>query len=206
MSPAAGYGYPAGALILGLPPSSSLQPPASSLHPYRLTPGAGRYAGAELLHAPAAQLQRAVLSVVEAEAPLHFADLAARVAGLWATRTGTRILARIQAACAQAEHDGLLRRRGDFVYSPTRAVEVRARSGTRIPPERIAPEEYREAVLGLLRGGESYTRQALTAEVRDLLGYSRAGPALEAAVAAQVDALLAEGLAGEASAGIALRR
>ena len=172
---------------------------------YQRAAGESRYTG-ELLRAPAAQLQRAVMRVVNTEAPLHTSDLAARVAAQWGTRLGARITARILDACAAAERDGLLRLRGDFVWGPSDEVQPRSRRGSGIPPERMAPEEYRAAILLLIDTGQSFTRPDLTNEVRALFGYGRATPALEASVAAQVDALLAEGIAGEGSGGITKRR
>jgi hypothetical protein len=76
----------------------------------------------------------------------------------------------------------------------------------RIPAERIAPEEYREAAVQVLRAATGgLPRKELTAQVRSMLGFSRTGARLEQAIGAAVDALLAEGTCGEASTGIRLR-
>ncbi len=175
-----------------------------AVKPYRFASRDAPYSG-EFLAARNEQIQRAIVTVVEAEAPLPFADLAARVAAMWDSRLGARITARIREACQQAERNGLLKQRGDFVHSATRPAAARSRSGTRLTPEHIAPEEYRAAVLLILGTGHAFTRAELIGEVRALFGYGRATPALEAATTAQIDALLAEGVAGEASAGVALR-
>jgi hypothetical protein len=171
-----------------------------------MTPGEGRHAGAELLDAPLGQLAQAVVAVVETEAPLHVADLTARVAGLWGTRAGSRIAARIAEACTAAERDGRVQRRGDFLWSPSGRCVVRSRAGTRIPADRIAPEEYEAAVLAVLAGGHGFARPQLVTEVRALLGFGRTGPALDEAIGAAIDALLADGTVGEGGAGVRLRR
>jgi hypothetical protein len=125
---------------------------------------------------------------------------------MWGAGLGTRIQARIDEALGQAQRAGLLAVRGDFIYRPNQPVVVRNRNGTKIPPERVAPEEYHEALLTILRTGHGFTRDQLINEVRALLGFGRATAALEAAVTTQIDALLEEGVAGEGSAGIALRK
>jgi len=145
------------------------------------------------------------VKVVESEAPIHEADLISRVAGMWDTRAGSRIQARIREAAQAAERDRLIRRHGDFYWNSGERCVARSRAGTRIPADRIAPEEYQEAVLAILSTGHGFTRPQLTSEVRTLLGFGRASPALEEGVNAAVDRLLAAGRAGEASTGIRLR-
>ncbi|MCC6191720.1 MAG: DUF3320 domain-containing protein, partial [Anaerolineales bacterium] len=178
---------------------------------YRFAPGEGRLVGRDLLDAPASQLQNAVARVVAAEAPVHLEDLVARVAGLWAVRAGSRIRARILDAAQSAAAEGRLVLRGDFAWQPDNAwhpdaaLAVRSRAGTRIPAERIAPEEVRAAVLRILGAGYGFPRPALVNEVRALFGYGRASDTLTAAVEAALAALLAEGVVGEGSAGLTLR-
>jgi very-short-patch-repair endonuclease len=186
-----------------VPETPYARPPAAT---YRMAPGAGQFAGSELLDAPMTQLARAVLSVVEAEAPLHESDLIGRVAAMWDTRAGSRIQARIRDAARLAERDRLVRRRGEFYWNSEEECLVRSRAGTRIPADRIAPEEYEQAVLAVLATGHGFTRPQLTGEVRALLGYGRTGAALDEAVNGAVDRLLSRGAVGEASTGIRLRR
>jgi hypothetical protein len=177
-----------------------------SAEPYRIAEGQGQFAGSELLEAPMTQLARAVVKVVEVEAPVHEADLVGRVAGMWGSRPGSRIQARIREAAQSAERDRLVRRRGQFYWNSADRVVVRSRAGTKIPADRIAAEEYEEAILTILGSGHGFTRPQLTSEVRSLLGFGRTGAALDEAVNAAVDRLLATGRLGEASTGIRLRR
>ncbi|MFL5582052.1 MAG: DUF3320 domain-containing protein, partial [Gemmatimonadaceae bacterium] len=174
--------------------------------PYALTPGEGRYAAQELLDAPLSQVVKAIESVVAHESPVHEADVLARVAAMWGTRLGARIQAHVRSALGVAERSGSVRRRGELLWGPSDAVRVRSRAGTKIPAERIAPEEYRAAVLLVLGGGHGFSRAQLVTEVRAVLGYGRTGAALDEAIGGVIDALLAEGVVGEASTGIRLRR
>ena len=171
-----------------------------------MTPGEARYAGAEIVEAPLSQLVRAVVSVVETESPVHETDLFGRVAGMWGSRVGSRIQARLREACRVAEQEKRIRRRGQFYWGGAHTCTVRSRAGTRIPADRIAPEEYREAVLAVLASGHGFSRAQLINEVRAMLGFSRTGAALDEAIGAAIDGLMAEGRLGEASTGIRLRR
>jgi hypothetical protein len=174
--------------------------------PYVVTPGEGRHAGADLLTAPTSQLLGALREVVATEAPIHEAELVARVAGMWGTRVGARIQARILEVCRAAERDGIVRRRERFLWDGSDAAPPRSRTGLRMPAERIAPEEYEEAVRAVLAGGHGFARGPLTTEVRAVLGFSRTGAALDEAIGAAIDALLASGALGEGSAGLRLRQ
>ena len=190
----------------GDPPPPDL--PAPRAQPYRMADTTPRWAtGTDILAAPQSLLLMALREVVDAEAPLHVDDAAARVAAMWGlARTGSRIEARIAQAMEAARAQGILQRRGEFVHAPDGAVAVRSRREVKIPAERIAPEEYREAALQVLRAApEGLPRKELTAQVRSMLGFSRTGARLDQAVGVALDALLADGTCGEASTGIRLR-
>jgi very-short-patch-repair endonuclease len=193
---------PAFAVAASVPPDEYARPVAA---PYVFADGEGRYAGRELLGEPTAAIASAVASVVEVESPVHVDDVIARVAGMWDTRAGTRIHARIVEACKLAERQHLVERRGDFLQHPGRDVAVRSRAGTRIPADRIAPEEYRAALMQVLAGGHGFARPALVTEVRSVLGFARTGAALDEAIGSALDAMLAEGVLGEGSTGVRLR-
>jgi very-short-patch-repair endonuclease len=175
-----------------------------SVPAYRFAPGEGQYRSA-FLAAPEAQLRRAILKVVSVEAPLHQEDLAARVAGQWGQRLGSRIRARIESSLADLARQREVQRRGEFVYLPGGEVRARSRHGTRIPAERVAPEEYRAAILLALSTGHSFTPAGLTREVRALLGYGRTSEHVQQAVEAQMRQLLEEKVVGEGSLGLTLR-
>lgn len=174
--------------------------------PYEFASDTPVYAGQQLLAAPTATVAQAILSVIEAEAPLHVKDLTSRVAAMWGQRTGNSIIAKIgQIAHALEEHKRL-EIRGEFVWKSSGEFSVRSRKETGIPAERIASEEIGEAILQVLRAGNGFTRQELVNEARAVFGFSRTGLALQQAIDSAIDNLLAKDLVGEGSLGIALRR
>src|SRR5215218_122421 len=175
---------------------------------YAFTPGEGQYAGGDILNTPLNQLVNAVVQVVTIESPVHRAELVARVTGMWGTRAGARIQASIDDACAAAERALLVERRGEFFWAPgaNGACSARSRTGTRLAADRIAPEEYRAAILAILEQGHTFSQAQLTSEVRSILGYSRTGALLDEAISTAIASLLREGRIGEASTGIRLRR
>lgn len=187
---------------------TSSQPQASPARmqasPYVFAETPILYAGQDLSIAPASLISQAIDQIVSIEAPLHIIDLAARVAARWDCLVSAKRMNRIRAVAEMSAGRGRIHLRGDFVYdaSSTGSVPVRQRAGTKIPPERIAPEEYREAILMVLRAGDGLERKLLTNHVRALFGFSRTGPNLEAAIGAAIDALLADEVVGEGSTGI----
>jgi very-short-patch-repair endonuclease len=173
--------------------------------PYVMASGENQYAGSDILFAPESQLAQAITTIVETEGPIHEADLLSRVAGMWGTRAGARIAGRIRGAARTAEQSGLIRRRGDFFWNRGGSCTVRSRGGTRIPGDRIAPEEYETAVLQVLEGGHGFTEVQLVNEVRSVLGYSRTGAALEEGINNAIESLLFRKMIGKGSVGIQRR-
>jgi hypothetical protein len=175
--------------------------------PYVVTTAGAYYLNAPLLAAPLGDVVKACVLVIETESPIHQVDLAARVAAMWGQRAGPRIQSRIMEACQSAENSGVIQRRGDFFWSILSAekLPVRSRFGTKIPANRVAPEEYREAITLILAKGHSFSRQELVKEVRAIFGFSRTGAILDEAINREVDFLLQSGRVGEGSTGIRLR-
>ena len=158
------------------------------------------------LDAPTAQLAQAILQIVEIESPIHFKDLTIRAATAWGTRTGSRITNRIAEIVQFLQQANRLSLRGDFIWKLNGDVQLRSRNGTQIPAERIAPEEVQEAILQVLRAGQSgFTRPELVNEARAVFGFNRTGASLQQIINDAVDALLIKGSIGEGSLGIALR-
>lgn len=75
----------------------------------------------------------------------------------------------------------------------------------KVDAEKIAPAEYRAAVLAVLGGGHSFRRPELIIEVRAVLGMARTGADLAAAIGTVIDGLLRDGTLGEGSSGVRLR-
>ncbi len=126
---------------------------------------------------------------------------------MWGQRAGPRIQSRIIEACRSAENRGVIQRRGEFYWSISTPDKfpVRSRFGTKIPANRVAPEEYREAITLILVQGHAFSRHELVKEVRAVFGFSRTGAILDEAINREVDFMLQAGRVGEGSTGIRLR-
>jgi very-short-patch-repair endonuclease len=172
---------------------------------YTFAPSAQIFSHQGLLAAPVPTVVKAILTVVEAEAPIHIKDLGARVAGMWGQKTGSNITAKIDYILQHLQASNHIVRREDFLWLPNGSFVVRSRKGSGIPAERIAPEEIREAVLMVLRTGSEFTRQELLKEVSGVFGFSRTGATLQQTITVVVEDLLRKGLIGEGRVGIAIR-
>jgi len=176
--------------------------------PYKFAKAPLLFSGQDLNTAPTSQIERAVNEVVAVEAPLHIRDLASRVSARWGySVVGPSMMRRIRTVVEENAQKRKLFLRGDFVFArpAPETITVRSRAGTNIPAERIAPEEYKAAILMVLRASDGLNRKALTNTVRALFGFSRTGPNLETAIGAAIDSLLAEHTVGEGSTGIKMR-
>lgn len=119
------------------------------------------------------------------------ADLFSRVAHAWrAKRVGKRIEQRFRKTLQGLVKRETVLKEGPFVVLPDTKVYPRSRAETGIPAERIAPAEYRAAVLAVLSNGPCPKRDVF-AKARRLLGFDRTGSTLEEQLARAVDVLLA---------------
>jgi very-short-patch-repair endonuclease len=161
--------------------------------------------GGELTEAPLDLLARHLRQIAAVEAPIHVDELAARLVAVWQRRQGSRIRTHLDRALAVLLREGGLVRRGDFIHREEGRVVARRRTDVALKADRIAPEEYGAALLAVLADGHGFDRNRLLGEVRGVLGFSRTGPQLESAIEAAVQDLLAKGVLGQGSAGVALR-
>ncbi len=172
---------------------------------YRFADAAPIFTTQYLVDAPTATVAATILQVVEIEAPLHIKDLTTRVAAKWGQKTGSNITARIAEISQMMHQANRLQLHGDFVWKSEGIIMVRSRNNTNIPAERIAPEEIQEAISLVLRAGRGFTRAELINETRAVFGFTRTGAALQQAIDSAVESLLAKGIIGEGSLGIAIR-
>src|SRR5262249_3140450 len=143
--------------------------------PYPMTPGEGRYAAHDFFATTLGDLIKLVVRVVETESPVHQLDVLTRIAGMWDSRLGSRIQAGSLQACDSAVNGGVIKRRDEFYWSVSCGGKcaIRSRAGIRIPGDRIAPEEYQEAILAVLSKGHAFSRANLVTEVRSVFGFNR---------------------------------
>ncbi|HKR13311.1 MAG TPA: DUF4011 domain-containing protein [Pyrinomonadaceae bacterium] len=181
------------------------RPDASS---YVFTPVDNAYPVSNFFAIPVGDLAKTIVLAVQTESPIHKLDLLTRVASIWGFKAGTRIQERVLAGCQSLESGKVIERRGDFYWNISAAgkCQFRSRAGTKIPGDRIAPEEYQEALIAILSKGHTFARDQLISEVRSVFGFNRTGPVLEEAIGAAIDNLLRNNKLGEGSTGIGLRR
>ena len=158
-----------------------------------------------ILKSPIDQIAKEAVTVVGIEGPVHIEELLNRIVSIWNTKAGKKIVGRITEGINWAVQMQWVMKKGDFFFPISATVSVRSRSGLNFEPERIAPEEYREAVLLILRTGYVFPRKKLADEVRTLLGFGRTTATLEVLIGHAIDDLLSSGIAGDASYGISLR-
>jgi very-short-patch-repair endonuclease len=132
-----------------------------------------------LQEAPTQVLAKLVTDVIAIEAPVHTSDLTRRLLEAFGvSRAGARIQARLEEALACCDSDGLIVRRGDFLYAPDRSeYAVRDRSqlaATEKNIDWVAPEEIEAALVEAVRGGFTMTESEAISAALDALGFSRA--------------------------------
>ena len=173
---------------------------------YQETSKERRYAGGDILAAPSSELHAALREVLHIESPIHVTELVSRVAGMWGNRAGSKIRERIIEVARASERSGFARQRGDFYWSPVDKAPVRSRTAMFMPADRIAPEEYGEAIRAVLANGHAFDRAQLITEVRSVLGFARTGVLLEEAINAAIHTFLQSGVIGEAGEGLQLKQ
>lgn len=159
----------------------------------------------DILDSPLETVARVVELIVQAEGPIHIDEVVDRAVRAWNTRAGKRIVEQVKRGCNLAVRKGLVIQRKDFFFLNLDTAPVRSRSQLVFAPEHIAHEEYREAVLMVLRTGYIFPRNQLANETRAILGFGRTTGTLENLIGRAIDDLISTGIAGDASAGIALR-
>ena len=129
-------------------------------------------------------LSNALQGVVAIESPIHVSEAARRLANAAGLeRVGHRIQSAVSAACLSLEREGVIERKGDFLWDPERALCVRNRSSAPASLRDIkiiAPEEIIEAA-SIAGAGELELGEAV-ATVARLLGFRRTGKEVRAMI------------------------
>lgn len=127
----------------------------------------------DLHQQPTEQLAEAVAQVVAVEGPVHFEETIRRIRALWGLkRAGQRIQDAINSAVYLAEKNGLVRRRGDFLWPPIeQPTRVRRRLEAHTPRiDLICNEEIAEAIRLVLRSQFATLPNDLIVQASRLLG------------------------------------
>jgi len=135
--------------------------------------------GNRLFHdLPTDYLASLLQKVVETESPIHVDEAARRLANSCGLeRVGARIRAAVFEACRTLEQEGLVRRRGDFLWDPAGELRVRDRSDAPVWLRNIALIAPDEIVLAAqsFGGSESEVEDVLVFATSRLLGFRRTG-------------------------------
>ena len=149
----------------------------------------------ELLQLGHSEMAAIAASVVKVEGPIHSEEVARRVREAFGLeRTGNRILSKISQALHVAENRGEIVAEEGFWSGRerTRALS-RNRRDAALPlrrADRIAPHEYRLAILKVVETAAGIERKDLIAETARLIGFDRTGIDLQVAIDRQITVLL----------------
>lgn len=155
---------------------------------------------------PLRKLQNAAEQVLEAEGPIHVAEVARRVAAAYGMeRAGRRIVERVEKALNRLVRRERARSRGAFYWLPDSPVTVRHR-GDEGPQdaELIAREEVEAAIQLLLRYRSPLIDDEIVTQTTRLLGFRRTGSRLRMMVEEARDRLVRNGALRPSSRGIRL--
>lgn len=135
-------------------------------------------AGQELHMYPVGRLGDWVHEVVMAESPVHFDEMARRIADAnGISKIGSRVRMAITTAADYAVANGLITRRGDFLWHPQKELlTVRDRSGLPSGSRKIAwiaPEEISLAITKVVADSVAIQPDHAVLPVARLLGFSR---------------------------------
>ena len=149
----------------------------------------------ELLQLSHSEMAAIAASVVKAEGPIHPEEVARRIreaSGL--ERTGNRILNKINQALRVAENRGEIVSEEGFWSGRERTHALpRNRRDAALPlrrADRIAPHEYRLAILKVVETAAGIERKDLIVETARLIGFDRTGTDLQVAIDRQMTVLL----------------
>lgn len=177
-------------------------PGPSGLPRYRMAALDVFVGGRDLRAMSLEQLTHAVLQVVQAEGPVHPAELARRLADASSSKRLTaRTQEAIDAACGAAEGRGLIRRQGGFFWLSTMDTALlRDRSSLPAPARRlelIAPEELQRAIERVLADSYGMRADEVAPAAHRLLGLSRLTEESRRRLDQIVEALRAQGRIGQ---------
>lgn len=175
-------------------PTEPSQPAVSELPPYQeCCPEVPSHR--ELLQLGRVEMASIAAFVAKAEGPIHAEEVARRIRGAFGLeRTGSRILNAVTQALRAAERQGEVISEEGFWSAPERTHPLpRHRRHAALSlrrSDRIAPHEYRLAILQVVEAAVGIDRKDLIIETARLLGFDRTGTDLQAAIDKQIEVLL----------------
>jgi len=139
-------------------------------------------------------LARAVTEVIKLESPVHIKRLTQVVLSSYGVaRAGARIQHLIEAALNLASQSHRVMNKGDFLYHPDTALEVRNRAQLPSAERKfdwVSDEEIQLAIATAVSNSYSLNNEDATAMALDMLGFSRATAAVKSRIGGLIDQLL----------------
>ena len=155
--------------------------------------------GARKLHkVPSIEMAGWIQRVVEIESPVHFDEVARRIAAaVGVGRVGNRIQNVLKAAARQAARAGSIEIKGDFFYLNEQA-QIVVRDRSELPNasrklELIAPEEIAAAIKQVVSDAFGIDCEDLAREVCKLFGFKSVSAEMRRGVDSILDGLIAQG-------------
>ena len=154
--------------------------------------------GLSLHKVPSSKMVGWIQRVVEIESPVHFDEVARRIAtAVEANRVGNRIQNAVKTAAKQAVRSKGIEIRGDFFYLKEQG-QVIVRDRSELPNasrklELIAPEEIEIAIKQVVSGTYGIDREELAREVCKLFGFKLVSTEMRREVESVLDGLIAQG-------------
>ena len=166
--------------------------------PYKMYCRRVRYSG-PLHEVPPYSIALWVKSVVDVESPIHIEELIRRIThAASVVRSGSRIQKAVLDGVEQAERNGTVVRKGDFVWK-SGSSQPRVRDRSKLPItsrkiELIAPEEITAAIKIVVGGSMGIFAEDVTSAACTRLGFGRAGALIVATVQEVLSRMLADGV------------
>ena len=171
-------------------PDSATASCLPGLQPYEVAEPLLELRGLQFHELSTDYLSNALQGVIEVESPIHVAEAARRLANAAGLeRVGHRIQSAVSTACLSLERDGVIERRGDFLWDPERPLCVRDRTSAPASLRDIriiAPEEIIEAAR--IGGADDLELDGAVTAVSRALGFRRTGKDVHAVISAVLKA------------------
>lgn len=137
--------------------------------------------------------------VVKVESPVHFEEIARRIADAnGVAKIGSRIRYTINAATDYAENAGLIKRKGDFLWEPGMTVpNIRDRSGLSPSSKKlqlIASEEMNLAIKKVVEGSIAIQPDAAVPLIAKMFGFARVTEDMRGHVLGVIDQSVVSGI------------
>ena len=150
----------------------------------------------ELHEIPLHHLLPPIIKIVHAEGPVHVSEVHRRIAdAAGVKRIGQRIRGNLDSAIANAKRQGVVVKRGEFLWGPSVSTPV-VRDRNDLPRKKIelvAPEEIAEGIKMVVKHSYGIGRAEAATETARLLGFKRVSSGTVTRIDQVIKALIGKG-------------